>query len=266
MPETTYPCGWEYDELTMAEMQVKYGPDMEPEYARRLWSWLESEGGRIGIGGGKRSIPYALKLWLSDPSRYANPKNSWHCKQKWLSGESYYAAVDLVVRVKGKKHRSPTWEEGDSAKKYGLHAFIRRNGKNPEPWHLQAIIASFGYQAYGEGKQIRSASQWRKAGRPSLRRWPLPTEGSPPVVPTPGGSVVQVTVQTVRKGDKGPWVLKLQALLPTFGLDTGSLDSDFGPRTEYATKVFQDRNGLESDGIVGPLTWAVLLGTAPVFE
>jgi peptidoglycan hydrolase-like protein with peptidoglycan-binding domain len=35
-------------------------------------------------------------------------------------------------------------------------------------------------------------------------------------------------------------------------------DGWFGPETEAAVKEFQQRNGLEVDGIVGPITWACL--------
>ncbi len=37
----------------------------------------------------------------------------------------------------------------------------------------------------------------------------------------------------------------------------------FGLETENAVKRFQREHGLDEDGIVGPLTWAALLGTAP---
>jgi hypothetical protein len=49
---------------------------------------------------------------------------------------------------------------------------------------------------------------------------------------------------------------RLNALLPQQPL----LDADgmFGPKTLARVKAFQSANGLEADGIVGPLTWGVL--------
>ena len=41
------------------------------------------------------------------------------------------------------------------------------------------------------------------------------------------------------------------------------VDGLFGHDTEDAVKQFQTQRGLEGDGIVGPLTWAALLGTEP---
>jgi GH25 family lysozyme M1 (1,4-beta-N-acetylmuramidase) len=37
-----------------------------------------------------------------------------------------------------------------------------------------------------------------------------------------------------------------------------AVDNDFGPATEAVVKEFQDRSGLNPDGIVGPATWAKL--------
>ncbi|MCB0711666.1 MAG: peptidoglycan-binding protein [Ignavibacteriae bacterium] len=53
-------------------------------------------------------------------------------------------------------------------------------------------------------------------------------------------------------------VKKLQNLL---GL---SEDGLFGPNTEKAVIAFQKQNKLETDGIVGPRTWAKLLGEVPL--
>jgi Putative peptidoglycan binding domain/Transglycosylase SLT domain len=41
------------------------------------------------------------------------------------------------------------------------------------------------------------------------------------------------------------------------------IDGLFGRDTESAVKRFQREHGLDDDGIVGPLTWAALLGTKP---
>ena len=48
----------------------------------------------------------------------------------------------------------------------------------------------------------------------------------------------------LKKGNKGEEVKELQKLL---GLKT---DGDFGPITEKAVKNYQEKNGLQADGIV----------------
>lgn len=57
-------------------------------------------------------------------------------------------------------------------------------------------------------------------------------------------------------------VRQLQTLLNQQGF-TVNVDRVFGPATEDAVKSFQRQHNLADDGVVGPLTWAALLGTAP---
>lgn len=63
----------------------------------------------------------------------------------------------------------------------------------------------------------------------------------------------------IKKGDKGRSVKELQAILKGLNYYAGSIDGDFGPRTEQAVKGFQGANNLIVDGVVGPKTWATLI-------
>lgn len=67
----------------------------------------------------------------------------------------------------------------------------------------------------------------------------------------------------LRKGDKGDTVKAMQILLIGYGCKCGifGADGDFGSATEKALKKYQEKMGLEADGICGPLTWGKLLGT-----
>lgn len=64
----------------------------------------------------------------------------------------------------------------------------------------------------------------------------------------------------LRRGSQGEQVERLQAALAAKGFSPGPADGEFGPRTEHAVRRFQRARGLEVDGIVGPRTWAALLG------
>src|SRR3954466_2776568 len=58
----------------------------------------------------------------------------------------------------------------------------------------------------------------------------------------------------LRVGSVGPDVVRVQSALGQVP------DGVFGPRTDAAVRVFQGRNGLAVDGIVGPHTWGTLFG------
>jgi hypothetical protein len=70
-----------------------------------------------------------------------------------------------------------------------------------------------------------------------------------------GGDAVQI----LRHGSEGNEVRRWQTFLVGQALLAGSIDGSFGPRTEAATRAFQQREGLEVDGTVGPLTLAAAL-------
>jgi hypothetical protein len=65
---------------------------------------------------------------------------------------------------------------------------------------------------------------------------------------------------TIKRGDGGSQVRELQCLLRhLYGIkEVGAVDGDFGPKTQGAVVVFQERAGLDADGVVGPATWRAL--------
>ena len=68
----------------------------------------------------------------------------------------------------------------------------------------------------------------------------------------------------LKKGDFNDNVKKLQIKLGVEPI------GNFGPKTEEAVKAWQAKNGLTADGIVGPATWAKIMGVstpaAPVVQ
>jgi putative chitinase len=58
----------------------------------------------------------------------------------------------------------------------------------------------------------------------------------------------------LKKGDNNEDVKKLQTKLGVEPM------GNFGPKTEEAVKAWQSKNGLTADGIVGPATWAKIMG------
>lgn len=78
---------------------------------------------------------------------------------------------------------------------------------------------------------------------------------------TPVGKVLGATkfnfTKFMRNNSRGDEVIELQKLLTTLGY-TLTPDGKFGPKTKNAVIKFQIANELKGDGIVGPLTRAVL--------
>lgn len=68
------------------------------------------------------------------------------------------------------------------------------------------------------------------------------------------------------RGAEGKQVEALQKLLMAHGINPGPIDGLFGPKTEAAVRRFQEKTGLQVDGIVGPHTRKALqpeVGAAP---
>ncbi|NES64082.1 MAG: peptidoglycan-binding protein [Okeania sp. SIO2D1] len=63
---------------------------------------------------------------------------------------------------------------------------------------------------------------------------------------------------TIARGSRGNDVERLQMTLNEMGYSL-VVDGIFGSNTEAAVKEFQKNSRLEVDGIVGPLTWYVLM-------
>ena len=68
---------------------------------------------------------------------------------------------------------------------------------------------------------------------------------------------------TIRIGDRGVVVELLQAELHRLRYFAGRIDGINGQRTRGAVLAFQADQGLETDGIVGPRTWAALRTAEP---
>ena len=60
-------------------------------------------------------------------------------------------------------------------------------------------------------------------------------------------------------GDVGPEVADIQRNLNTLGFDVGSADGVFGSKTKAGVEAFQTNKGLEVDGIVGAVTYKLIM-------
>jgi hypothetical protein len=156
---TLYPHGYGRSLVTLDRLRELHHPDkMHPEFARRLFAWIEAQGGQIGIGGS----------WRDDGSQpdkpgFAPEGKSFHQYQRFASGLIKFAAVDLVARNGTDVHRSPSWDEVPAqgtadAERWRVHCNV-----STEAWHMQPI-------------EIDGYATWLAAGSPD----PLPTDPTEP--------------------------------------------------------------------------------------
>lgn len=77
--------------------------------------------------------------------------------------------------------------------------------------------------------------------------------------PTVQADPVKPNDPVLRKGDKGPDVVRLQVLLNSHGAILKE-DGDFGNGTKAAVEIVQTKLGIVADGVVGKYTWEALKG------
>lgn len=222
MSEVLYPHGYGTTMVTLDQLFQRHHPDkIHPEFARRLRAWLESQGGRVGIGGSWRA---------TQPAKpgFAPEGRSFHQSQTFAGGRVAFCAVDLVHVNPGRAHRSPTWSEVPKkgtalAGQWALHCNVTN-----EPWHIQPI-------------EIDGWGGWASGGRKDFGPADLPKPSEALVFEYPG--------TPLRVGSQGVAVKLVQAMVGA------TVDGDFGPATERRVKDYQSKNGLLADGIVGRITW-----------
>jgi peptidoglycan hydrolase-like protein with peptidoglycan-binding domain len=120
-------------------------------------------------------------------------------------------------------------------------------------------------EAVAQGLSIRAGTS---TGSPTTPSAPTPRTPTPTTPTTP--------TQTLRSGTTGDEVKRLQQSLNQAGAAPRlEEDGDFGARTEAALRAFQQKFGLEVDGVAGPDTFGLLesalrptapSSAAPTFE
>lgn len=123
----------------------------------------------------------------------------------------------------------------------------------------------FGYK--GQTLECSSGVQYFAKRNKKWTHWGIPAcidgakpEPAPTPEPTPGPAPEPKYHPTLRKGDKGVYVVEMQEDLLKAGekLPRYGVDGDFGNETLAAVRSFQKSHGLVVDGICGPKTWAEL--------
>lgn len=184
----------------------------------------------------------------------------------WGIDGKFGANTETAVKVYQKAHGlvadgvvgPKTWAALTAAQPT-VPATVKKGDSSPEVLQLQKLLDAmgfppgavdgiFGSQTESALMAYQSAVNLTADGIAGPPTWAKITSGEPAIPPT------------VKMGDSGGDVERLQGLLIDQGYAPGAMDGVFGSKTEAAAKAFQAANHLTADGIVGPKTWSKLLG------
>ena len=257
MTETMYPVGYGTARITMAESQRRFSDGMEPEYARRLFSWLASQGGKFGIGSAWRPTPSAVSL-ASKLGR------SFHQTQRFFDSFEGFCAVDLVVYTSGGLHRAPSrtealWQGSKAATQAGLHMNI-----SDETWHMQPIEID-GWQSWVDAGRKRPKAGYQIPTGGVIVTPPPAMPGFPPFRPEAGEfslyplATNKPTLKQGMTGQPNDSIRYFQAVCRLRANQvTLAIDGFYGNASVQACKNVQAWCGATVDGICGPQTWKAI--------
>ena len=144
--------------------------------------------------------------------------------------------------------------EGNQWVREGVEGVVKKK-------RLISEMAGFGHPMYNDG--YGTDDYIGKKTEPDLPT-PTPDPEEPIPEPTPDEpteNTPKFAPPTLKRGDKGKNVKKLQALLKYNGFSIGwaGIDGSFGSATEKAIKKVQAKLGRKQDGIADQYIWAYLI-------
>ena len=121
-------------------------------------------------------------------------------------------------------------------------------------------MAHIGFGYKGETIECQSGVEYHAKYNAKWTHWAIPKCITAQQEPEPEPGDLS-GCPTLRQGSKGDIVKTMQQLLKNTGSNL-AVDGIFGNGTRSALAAFQKKNGLEADGVCGPLTWSALIGAS----
>ena len=250
---------------------------VEQAYAEK-WGYIWGTAGETWTAKKQEMVE---KNYASDPTKYHNYDKASQYGKKWIghtvadcSGLPYCALKKLGIKI---YHGSNSiWNKGylshkgkiTPGMKLPIGAAIFTGTEKDHP-HIGTLVTE---TCVNEAKGTTSGVVHTALSNKKWTYWglykgveydfiPGQEKPTPPSTPSTPSEPVESSTPTIRKGDKGDGVRRLQELLLKAGesLPRYGADGDFGNETSKAVKHFQTTHGLKADGIVGKLTWAELV-------
>lgn len=158
-------------------------------------------------------------------------------------------------------------EPGDVLLNYGAHtAMVTGNGRIVAARTNEHGQTTGGAEGDQTGREICQQNYYNYPWDCVLRyqeRGATDTNvGDKPTATVKTTSTTGIKLPMLKQGAKGDTVIALQGILIArkFSVGPEGADGDFGYNTRQGVLNFQRSKGLTLDGIVGPSTWAALLG------
>lgn len=202
---------------------------------RQIWKAYEASAGWQAYTG---SNPHTDHVHLSFSWEGARQETTW-----WTARGPGGPCDDVVIDFDAYPDMA-RGEEGDLVKAAQcqlLHAGFEHFGQKP--------TGTFGTGTVNATKALQAERGLQESGKFDAKTWTaLLSTGSK---------------ATVQNGSRGTSVSRLQRSLTAALGRTVEIDGIFGSGTEEAVKEYQTSAQLESDGIVGELTWSALQAGKP---
>lgn len=172
-------------------------------------------------------------------------KGTYNGQSVKMQTTEYYNGVPCKVMADFRKY--PSWQESISDHSALFNRLDRyKNLRGCKDYRLACkYVKDDGYAT----SPTYTNTLLNVINKYQLYKWDEEVTGIPSNVTEP------ISYPTLKKGNRGEYVLAWQKLLNLNGYHCGKEDGVFGDNTELAVKQYQIAKGLKADGIIGPKTW-----------
>lgn len=218
------------------DADIRYNIDRG--YVVLLNTWRYTRGAEVVVTSSGHYLTVvgydSTRYFLADPASYLNDPGRWWSKSTVWSWQKNYRWV-AARSISGTTTSGwPSVQQGSSGYRVSVIQYeLRHRG------YSIAVDGGFGSQTASVVRSFQSSRGLTSDGVVGPQTWPH-------------------LVISVASGSSGDAVRAAQTALTANGY-TLTADGVFGSVTDGKVRAFQKAKGLTADGLVGPVTWAVLV-------